>query len=132
MLEAVVGRHSHARKRPAAEIAERGFGALALHFVERSSAGVGGGDQRAHAGPADHINGDLVLFHGAQHADVRDAARKSASEREPDFRTATFLRVGKRAQAVNGSLQPICCRLPRDPFVLETLYRTSPLAGLSG
>ena len=88
--------------------------------------------KRSHADTADHINGDLVLFHGAQHADVRDASRKSASEREPDFRAAAFLCVGKRAQPMNGSLQPIRIVCHVTPLCLRHSIALPLLAGLSG
>src|SRR5580704_178521 len=80
MLEAVVRGHAHARKRPAAEIAEARSGTLAFHFFESSSAGVGGGDQRAHAGPSDEVDRYLVLFKDAQNADVLDPENEAATE----------------------------------------------------
>ena len=112
MLEALVGRHAHARKRPAAEIAESRFGALALHFVERRSAGIGGGDQRANAGAGDDIDGDLVLFQDAKHADVRNAAREAAAEREADFRATAFLGIREGAQAIEPPYSAILLSFP--------------------
>ncbi len=102
VLESLVGGHAHARERPAAEIVKLGFGALTLHFVERASAGVGGGDKRAHAGAGDEVDWDFVLFEDAQDADMRDAAREAASERDAHFRTGTLPGVGERAQALDG------------------------------
>jgi hypothetical protein len=89
MLERCVRCHAHARKLPAAEIAKGGGCALALHLGEGGAAGVGGGDQRAHAGSGDEINRDLVLFEHAQDADMRNAARKSAAESQAYLGTVT-------------------------------------------
>ena len=54
--------------------------------VERGPAGVGRGDQRAHAGAGDEVDGDFVLFEHAQHSNMRDAARESAAERHANVR----------------------------------------------
>ena len=85
---------------------------LALHFVERRAAGVGGGDQRADAGPGDEINRNFVFFQHAQDADVRNAARESAAERQSDLRTHAFTRVGERPQALYRFIEPFRRRVP--------------------
>jgi hypothetical protein len=79
IFETLVGSHAHARERPAAKIAEARKASLARHFVERSAAGVGCGDQGANAGPSYVIDGDFVLFQDAQHAYMRDTAGKPAA-----------------------------------------------------
>jgi hypothetical protein len=79
IFETLVGSHAHARERPAAKIAEARKASLTRHFVERSPAGVGRGDQRANAGSGYVINGDFVLFQDAQNAYVRDTAGKPAA-----------------------------------------------------
>ena len=95
IIEALVGSHAHARKRPASKITEASQTSLASHFVEGCSAGIGGGDQSANAGAGDEINGNLVLFQDAQYANVGDAPRESAAQRDSDFGPRTAGVIGE-------------------------------------
>ena len=59
-----------------------------LHLVGRVAAGVEAADDRAHARARDVVDRDVHLLEGPDDADVRDAPRAAAAEREPDLRAA--------------------------------------------
>jgi hypothetical protein len=129
IFEALVRSHAHAGNRPAPEIAESGRGALALHLLGRSAARVGGGDQRAYAGPGDAIDGNAVLFEGAKHANVSDASRETAAECDADARPVFFAGISERTETSEGAANPFenVAQVPPlfDPTDLHTILARS-------
>src|SRR5580700_7765663 len=105
ILQAVVRRHAHARKSPAAEIAKTCKAGLMGHIVERGAAGVCRSNQSADAGAGYEINGDFILLERTQNADVGDATCESAAERDAYFRPFAGT-IGKRAQSADCLSEP--------------------------
>src|SRR5689334_12842869 len=102
VLEPLVGRHAHPRNRPAAEVAKLGPGTLAFHFGQRSATRVRGRDERANAGAADHIDGNIVCFEYPQNADVSDTSCESSAKRNANAWAAIFASVREGSQRANG------------------------------
>ena len=50
------------------------------------TAGVGAADQAAHAGAGEIVDGNAMLLEPPQQADMGDAARRAAAERQTQFR----------------------------------------------
>ena len=82
-FHALVGGQAQPGRGPAAKIREGGGGGNALHGVKRDAGAVTCADQRADAGAGDAVNGNACVYQRTQYADVRDAARKAASQRQP-------------------------------------------------
>ena len=62
------------------------------NFARRSSRRVGAAHKPAHAGAGDRIDRNPVLLEPFEDPDVRESARRAATEREPHAR-AGFLRL---------------------------------------
>src|SRR6266481_3231958 len=109
-FHALVGGQAEPGRRPAAKIREGGGAGNALHVVKRYAGAIAGADQRADAGTCDTINGNAGFRQRAKHADVRDATRESASQREPDAKALTvrpLLAGGERMKFILRVPQPV-------------------------
>src|SRR5215831_21034113 len=131
MFKALVGGHAHSRDRPAPEIPELGFCALPLHFTELRAAGVGSCDERAYARATDHVDGNIVGLKHTQHANVRDAAGESSTERDAYAWAAIVARVRERPQRANCPPQYIGRIAPRQFghfYVFGVVCHSSPVS----
>ena len=109
LLHPLVRRQPKPGRRPAPEIRERRYPADSLHLVERATGTVRGPNQRAHAGPGDHVNRYICCSQYAQHPNVRDSPGKSACQRQSHARPRlwpSFIGIGKRAKPFFGVPQP--------------------------
>ena len=72
---------------------------LLQHVVDFGGVHAGGkraADQPAHAGAGRHVDRNAMLFEPADDADVRDAARAAAAERDADGRSGFLRRASLR------------------------------------
>ena len=56
-----------------------------FHSFQRHARAKTSADQRAHTGAGDAVDGDSRVAKRAQHADVRDSTRESASQRQANL-----------------------------------------------
>src|SRR5208337_1788518 len=85
--EAFVAGQAKAGNTPACEITEANLAAFGNDARERGAAGIGGGEDAAHAAAGNAGDGNVVLFQNAKHPQMRIAARKTTAERQPDAGT---------------------------------------------
>ena len=97
-LQPLIRGQAHPGKSPLPEIAEAHRGRPLAPPRRTAARWQTPPGQRPGAGPGDAIDGDAVLLERVQHAQVRDAARKSAAQRHAHLRRrARAPRAGGRS-----------------------------------
>ena len=120
---AVVGSEAAARQRPARKTGEAYAGRHIFKLLQRDAAAVGRANQRAHTGATNHSYGYTFLFENLQNANVRNASRKSAAQRNSDCRVS-----GRQNWPVlTGELPPK--GLDRPNNLPQTIHRKPHVSG---
>src|ERR1700719_1489783 len=78
----MIAGQAEARNMPARDVAKFKGAAGGHDLSQRCAASVGGAEDAAHTGACNVRNGDVIFFKDLKHAEMREAASKSSTERK--------------------------------------------------